>query len=151
MQCMYCGGFVEPRHKFCLNCGRSIMDQKIGESSIHPKPKVTMAFKCPECGNKLLYNKRAFRFWCEPCRAYRYPDPDYYDFRSLKMSRNLYDNLGEQTLTNIQCLICSSKTHFDITFGRYWCGYCRKYTPFFDTDIKQNDSEDDDHRKNIGR
>jgi DNA-directed RNA polymerase subunit RPC12/RpoP len=136
MQCMYCGGFVEPRHKFCLNCGRSIRNQINGESSIHPKSQATMSFKCPECSSKLLYNKRVFRFWCDICRAYRYPDPDYYDFSSLKMSKNLYYHLGEQTITDVPCPICNSKTHFDHTFGTYWCDYCNRYTQVNDQIIK---------------
>jgi DNA-directed RNA polymerase subunit RPC12/RpoP len=148
MECVYCGGMIEPRHKFCLNCGRSIRNHKNGSSSIHPKLHTTMFFKCNDCGSKLVYNKKAFRFWCESCMTYRFPDPDYYDFRSLKMSRNLYINLSERTITDIHCPVCNSKTHFDITFGRYWCGYCSKYTSFFERDeFNQISREDHSDKK----
>jgi DNA-directed RNA polymerase subunit RPC12/RpoP len=150
MQCIYCGGFVEPRHKFCLSCGRSIKDHKNGDTSIHPKPQATMSFKCPECSSKLVYNKKVFRFWCETCKANRYPDPNFYDIDSLKISKNLHDHLGVQTLTDIQCPVCSSRTHFDTIFGTYWCDYCNKYTRFHTQKNYQNQSGDYNFNGKLG-
>ena len=87
-----------------------------------------MSFKCPECSSKLQYNKRNFRFWCDSCKVNRFPDSNFYDIDTLKISKNLHDNMGEQTLTDIQCSVCNSRTHFDTTFGTYWCDYCNRYT-----------------------
>ncbi len=214
MQCLYCGGMIEPRLKFCLSCGRSVkngenenstisksrtngtqtipshdykdnyrvgskcpkcgerlgFDRRYreywcrkckinftldnrrstafrGDNSIHPRKEASRSFKCLECGSKLQYNTKELRFWCDTCGTYRFPDPNYYDVNSLKISKNLYLNLGRETITDIPCPFCNTNTHFDCTFGIYWCSYCNRYTELKERDDRRNELGDDDYRK----